>query len=87
MERYGQLEREKDMYDKDLAIHKTDMPIIKLGDTIPFADDDGENRIDLVVTKIDSQQSKPTVVTLADKVDGDPVCYLHNTIEYKEKGA
>jgi hypothetical protein len=72
------------MYDKDLDIHKTNMPIIKLGAKIPFADEDGKNPFDLVVTKIDSQQSKPTVVTLADKVDGDPVCYLHNTIEYKE---
>ena len=70
------------MYDKDLAIHKTNFPIIKLGAKIPF-DDKGKNPFDLVITKIDSEQCKPTAVTLAEKIDGDPVCYLHNTIEYK----
>tara|TARA_R100001143_G_C3321907_1_gene115218 strand:- start:417 stop:644 length:228 start_codon:yes stop_codon:yes gene_type:complete len=71
------------MYDKNLAVHETNMPIITLGAKIPFVDDDGENQIDLVITKIDSEQCKPTVVTLAEKIDGDPVCYLHNTINYK----
>ena len=71
------------MYDKNLDIHETNMPIITLGAKIPFVDDDGENQIDLVITKIDSEQCKPTVVTLAEKIDGDPVCYLHNTINYK----
>ena len=71
------------MYDKDLAVHETNMPIIKLGAKIPFADDEGKNPFDLVITKIDLEP-KHTVATLAETMDGPSVCYLHNTIEYKE---
>ena len=71
------------MYDKDLAVHETNMPIIKLGAKIPFVDDDGKNPFDLVITKIDLEP-KHTVATLAETMDGPSVCYLHNTIEYKE---
>jgi len=69
------------MYDKDLAIHKTNFPIIKLGAKIPF-DDKGKNPFDLVITKIDLEP-KYTVATLAETMDGPPICYLHNTINYK----
>ena len=73
------------MYDKDLAIHKTNFPIIKLGAKIPF-DDKGKNPFDLVITKIDLEP-KHTVATLAETMDGPPICYLHNTINYKGEGA
>ena len=69
------------MYDKDLAVHETNMPIIKLGAKILFADK-GKNPFNLVITKIDLEP-KHTVATLAEKAEGDPVCYLHNTINYK----
>tara|TARA_R110002073_G_scaffold200_10_gene2615 strand:+ start:580 stop:804 length:225 start_codon:yes stop_codon:yes gene_type:complete len=73
------------MYDKDLAVHETNMPIIKLGAKILFAEDKGKNPFDLVITKIDLEP-KHTVATLAEKAEGDPVCYLHNTINYKGEG-
>jgi len=70
------------MYDKDLAVHKTNMPIITLGAKIPFNDEDGNNPFVLVLTKIDLEPEH-TVATLAETMDGPPICYLHNTIEYK----
>ncbi len=67
-------------YDKDLAVHKTAYPTVKVGEKIPFTTGD------LFITKIDIDRCKHSVVTIAETMDGPAICYLHNSIRYAEEG-
>ena len=68
------------MYDKDLPVFDTEHPILKVGSTLLFTVGDAQQQC--FITNIDLEQ-KHTVVTIAEKIDGEAICYLHNTINYK----
>ena len=76
----------KDMYDKDLAVHETAFPIVKVGGTIPFNSTDGEHteQTNFFIIKIDRVPYKHSILTMAETMDGPPICYLHNSIRYGE---
>tara|TARA_R100000781_G_scaffold113958_2_gene83621 strand:+ start:315 stop:533 length:219 start_codon:yes stop_codon:yes gene_type:complete len=67
-------------YDKDLAVHKTAYPTIKVGEKIPFTTGD------YYITAIELEPYKHSIVTMAEKMDGPAICYLHNSIRYAEEG-
>jgi len=76
----------KDMYDKDLAVHETAFPIVKVGGTIPFNSTDGEHteQTNYFIIKIDRVPYKHSILTMAETMDGPAICYLHNSIRYGE---
>jgi len=65
---------------QDLPVHKTDYPKIKVGDTIPFTTGN------YYITAIELEPYKHSIVTMAEKMDGPAICYLHNSIRYAEEG-
>lgn len=71
------------MYDEDLAIFKTNHEILKVGETLPFTDNDGKsNSINLFIIKLDHIPQRHTIATMSETMDGEPLCYLHNSIYY-----
>ena len=57
------------MYDEDLAVFKTNHPVIKLGMTLPFDEETG-GTLDLYVTKLESVPQRHTIVTMSETMDG-----------------
>jgi len=69
------------MYDKDLPVYDSDHEIVKVGTKLPFTL--GDEVVQCFITKLDLEQ-KHTVVTIAEKMDGEAICYLHNRTQWSK---
>jgi hypothetical protein len=67
------------MQDKNLPVYDSEHRVVKVGSTLPFTL--GDEIIQCFITKIDLEP-KHTVVTIAEKMDGEPICYLHNRTKW-----